>query len=96
MEECHKEPPWQSGVQKSMSARELIEIFEVLHDDARRSLERFAKHLKEAKRQTSSSDDYSFSWAGGLKKFRDQYTSVELQHQIGRGESSPNRYLDFQ
>jgi hypothetical protein len=66
-----------------MSARELIEIFEALPDDARRSLERFAQDLREAKRKTpASQDDYTFSWAGGLKDLCDQYTSVELQHQI--------------
>jgi hypothetical protein len=26
----------------------------------------------------------TFSWSGGLSKFKDQYTSVELQHKISK------------
>ncbi len=63
-----------------MSARELAELFEELPAEARSQIERLAEKLRAARRAPSANDDYSFDWAGGLKEFRDQYTSVELQH----------------
>lgn len=38
------------------------------------------KHASESKSQGLK--PLGFSWAGGLKELRDQYTSVELQHKI--------------
>ncbi len=63
-----------------MSARELAELFEELPAEARSQLERLAEKLRAARRTQKPTGDYSFDWAGGLKEFRDQYTSVELQH----------------
>jgi hypothetical protein len=63
-----------------MSIRELTKLIEELPAEARAMLERYAEQLRANRPAKKTDGDYSFSWRGGLRKLRDQYTSVELQH----------------
>jgi hypothetical protein len=62
-----------------MSNQEIIELIDELPRDARQELERFAEVLQQRTHVPRVRSHYSFDWAGGLKEYRDQYTSVELQ-----------------
>lgn len=54
---------------------------EQLPPDIQQDVQDFAEFLLE-KRKRRPKGIPIFDWAGALKDFRDQYTSVELQHKI--------------
>lgn len=56
----------------------LKEYVEKLPPDLQQEVEDFVKFLLE-KRAKRSKKRLRLDWAGGLKEFRDQYTSLELQ-----------------
>lgn len=62
-----------------MRLKESIEeLMEKLPPDLQQEVRDFARHLveKEAKPRRKK---LRLTWAGGLREFRDQYTSLELQ-----------------
>lgn len=52
-----------------------------LPKELHREVQDFIEFLLE-KRQKRSKNQPSFDWAGALRDLREQYTSVQLQHQI--------------
>ncbi len=61
----------------------LQQLVEQLPPDLRQEVADFAAFLLERRRKKPRRKP-RFDWAGALKDLRDQYTSVELQHQIAR------------
>ncbi len=61
--------------------RTLQDVVEQLPPDMQQEVRDFAEFLLE-KQQQKARGKPSFEWAGALKDLRDQYTSVELQHQV--------------
>ena len=62
------------------------ELLEKLPPDMQQEVKHFAEFLLEKRRkQTRSKPD--FDWAGALKHLGEDYTSVELQHQIAQQRS---------
>ncbi|MEA3345777.1 MAG: DUF2281 domain-containing protein [Chloroflexota bacterium] len=57
------------------------ELVEQLPPDMQQEVRDFAEFLLE-KWQKRAKGKPSFDWAGALKDLRDQYTSVQLQHQV--------------
>ena len=53
----------------------------ILPPELQKEVEDFIEFLIE-KRLKRPKGKPNFNWAGALKEFRDQYTSVELQHKI--------------
>ena len=63
----------------------LQELIEELPPELQQEVEDFARFLLETKARSTAYQPHvkpTFSWAGALKDLRDQYTSVELQHEI--------------
>ncbi|MFM2225382.1 MAG: hypothetical protein RJA07_1584 [Bacteroidota bacterium] len=66
-----------------MSAIEIQKEVESLPIEMQKEVEHFIGYLKS--KITSSQkpkDKMKMEWAGALKEFKNQYTSVELQHEI--------------
>jgi len=61
---------------------ELEKIIKKLPPDLQDEVKEFAKSLMARKKKVKGTPE--FKWAGSLKDLRNQYTSVELQHQISR------------
>ena len=61
----------------------LQQLVEQLPPDLRQEVADFAAFLLEKQRKKPRGKP-RFDWAGALKELRDQYTSVDLQHQITR------------
>jgi len=61
---------------------ELEKIIKQLPPELQDEVKEFAKSLLARKRKVRGKPE--FKWAGILKELRDQWTSVELQHQIAR------------
>jgi len=59
----------------------LKELVEQLPSDVQQEVRDFVEFLLE-KRGKKPKGKPKFDWAGALKDLRDQYTSVQLQHQI--------------
>ncbi len=59
----------------------LEELIVQLPAEMRQEVRDFAAFLLE-KRQKKSKSKPTFDWAGALQDLRDQYTSVQLQHQM--------------
>lgn len=57
------------------------EVVEQLPPDRQEEVKNFAEFLLE-KRRGRAKGKPDFDWAGALKNLRDDYTSVELQHEI--------------
>ena len=57
------------------------ELVEQLPPDVQQEVRDFIEFLLE-KRRKKPKGKPKFDWAGALKDLRDQYTSVQLQHQI--------------
>lgn len=57
------------------------ELVEQLPPDIQQEVKDFAEFLLEKRRQQAKGKP-NFGWAGALKDLRDDYTSVELQHEI--------------
>lgn len=53
----------------------------ILPPELQQEVEDFVEFLIEKKMKRPKGKP-KFNWAGALKEFRDQYTSVELQHKI--------------
>ncbi len=64
-------------------ARPLEEIVKGLPAERRAEVRDFVEFLL-SKERTSQRQQPRFEWAGALKDMRDQYTSVDLQHEITR------------
>lgn len=63
----------------------LEKLMEELPPELQQEVEDFARFLLETKARPVASPPRvkpTFSWAGALSDLRDQYTSVELQHEI--------------
>lgn len=58
---------------------ELIELTQKLTDERQSEVRDFARFLTEQQRRPKQKY-LRMSWAGALREYRDQYTSVELQH----------------
>lgn len=65
-------------------ADEVREIVAKLPPSDQTEVRDFAKYLREKDKRPRTSRVRSFSWRGALKHLRDEYTSVELQHDISR------------
>ena len=60
--------------------KRLEDIIKELPEDLRKELEDFAQFLWERKfRQGAKQKKLLLTWAGGLKEYRDRFTSLELQ-----------------
>jgi len=59
----------------------LVELIEQLPPDMQQEVRHFAEFLLEKHRRTPKGA-LRLDWAGALRDLRDQYTSVELQHEI--------------
>jgi hypothetical protein len=64
--------------QRISSERSLEKIIKELPPDLQQEVADFAQFLWQTKIKRKKRK-LSLSWAGGLKEFRDQYTSLELQ-----------------
>jgi len=64
------------------------ELVEKLPPDMQQEVKHFAEFLLE-KRRRKPRHKPDFGWAGALKHLRDEYTSVDLQHQIAEQRSGP-------
>lgn len=62
--------------------RTLAEKIEALPPRLQREVEDFVDFLHERHAPTSPGRTLDQSWAGALSHLKDQYTSVELQHEI--------------
>lgn len=67
----------------SERAKPLEELVRELPADRQNEVRDFVEFLL-AKDQGHPRGKPTFAWAGGLKELRDEYTSVELQHEIAR------------
>ena len=61
----------------------LKEYIEKLPPDLQQEVEDFVKFLLEKRRKKARLKP-KFKWAGAVKDLRDQYSSVELQHEISK------------
>ncbi len=61
-----------------MSAKPLEELIKELPPDLEHEVQDFIEFLL-SKRQQKTGRKLRQDWAGGLKEYRDQYTSLELQ-----------------
>jgi hypothetical protein len=60
--------------------KRLEDIIKELPEDLRKELEDFAQFLWEKKfKQSPKQKKLRLTWAGGLKEYRDRFTSLELQ-----------------
>jgi hypothetical protein len=57
------------------------EIIDQLPPDIQEVVKNFAEFLLEKRRKRTRGKP-SFDWAGALKDLRDEFTSVELEHEI--------------
>lgn len=57
-------------------------IMSQLPPELQQEVHDFARYLLEAKAKPERRRKPTFAWRGALKDLRDQYTSVELQHEI--------------
>ena len=68
------------------NGRQRVRVEEMVRDlppEFQREVEDFVQFLLE-RRLTKHRGKPNFSWAGAIDDLRDQYTSVELQHEIAR------------
>jgi len=68
-----------------MSTEILIDKFQALPPTAQKQVEVFIDYLAERCKpgnKHSSKPGFKFNWEGGLADLKDQFTAVELQHQI--------------
>jgi len=63
----------------------LPELVQSLPSDAQQEVRDYIEFLLE-KRRRKMRGQPKFEWAGALKDLRDQYTSVDLQHEISSGK----------
>ncbi len=61
----------------------LKEVVEKLPPDLQQEVKDFIEFLLE-KRAIKNGGKPNFDWAGSLENLRNQYTSVELQHEISK------------
>jgi hypothetical protein len=66
---------------KESSMPTVKELVEQLPPDIQREVRDFAEFLLEKRRKRAEGKP-DFKWAGALQDLRDDYTSVELQHEI--------------
>ena len=59
------------------------ELIKQLSPELQQEVIDFAEFLQE-KREKKHREKPLFKWAGALKDLRDQYTSIELQHEISK------------
>lgn len=67
----------------SEQIRSLDELIKELPSKYQSELRRFGESLV-ARYRTRRTSTPTFEWAGALGDLRDRYTSVDLQHQLGR------------
>lgn len=65
------------------------ELVEQLPPDDQQEVKDFIEFLL-AKRRKKLKGKPNFDWAGALKDLRDQYSSVQLQHQMAEWRTSGN------
>ena len=61
--------------------RTIKEVLDQLPPDIQQEVKNFAEFLLEKRRKRTGGKP-SFDWAGALKDLRDDFTSVELEHEI--------------
>jgi hypothetical protein len=72
--------PTSTGGTEMQERKRLEDIIKELPEDLRKELEDFAHYLWERKfRQGHKRKKLLLTWAGGLKEYRDRFTSLELQ-----------------
>ena len=64
-----------------LMSKPLEELLQALSPEQREQVRSYVEFLAQAPRSRRKP---RFTWAGAAKDLRDQYTSVELQHQISR------------
>lgn len=69
----------------------LAEFIEGLPPDIQKEVMDFAEFLLE-KRAKKEHKVHSFEWEVALKDLREQYTSVELQHETSAGQRSDSGF----
>lgn len=68
-----------------MSKDTLVAKYEALPVPAQRQVETFIEFLSQTtptKPSRSAKRRFKFDWAGGLADLKEQFTAVELQHQL--------------
>ena len=69
------------GTNVQDQAKSMEDLFRQLPPESRQEVQNFIEFLI-AKQETRSRRQPQFDWAGALSDLRDQYSSVDLQHQI--------------
>ncbi|MDW8320684.1 MAG: DUF2281 domain-containing protein [Armatimonadota bacterium] len=62
-------------------AQQIAELIEQLPEHLQAEVRDFVEFLLHRYRLTTPPAKMKLGWAGGLREFRDKFTSVELQHQ---------------
>ena len=63
-----------------MNTRLIENKFNVLPDDLKREVLDFIDFLMAKRRQEKILSQFAFTWEGGLTDFKDDFSSVDLQH----------------
>jgi hypothetical protein len=63
-----------------MNTRLIENKFNVLPDDLKREVLDFIDFLMAKRRQEKILSQFDFTWEGGLTDFKDDFSSVDLQH----------------
>ena len=58
---------------------DIIKKFKSLPPDLQKEVEKYIDLLAELNKPVKKQKKFNLSWAGGLKEYRDQFTSLELQ-----------------
>jgi hypothetical protein len=67
-------------IERMQERKKLEDIIKELPQDLRKELEDFAQYLWEKKfKQGFKRKKLSLTWVGGLKEYRDKFTSLDLQ-----------------
>jgi uncharacterized protein DUF2281 len=65
----------------AQQTKSLEQLIRELPEDLRQDVYTYVQSLLD-KRTTKRTHTFKFDWRGGLKDLRDQFTSVELQHDM--------------
>lgn len=64
-----------------MNTHPIENRFNVLPDDLKKEVLDFIDFLMAKRKQEKISSQFDFTWEGGLTDFKDDFNSVDLQHQ---------------
>ncbi len=64
-----------------MNTRSIEQKFNVLPDHLKREVLDFIEFLMTKRKKEKISSQFNFTWEGGLTVLKDEFNSVDLQHQ---------------